>query len=60
MLEDLLEQEKREKEERERQASMNNEMANPNNANLLSDQDFERLRADVLGMFYPSFSSYHS
>lgn len=52
MLEDLLEQEKREKEERERQASMNNEMANQNNSSLLSDQDFERLRADVLGMYY--------
>lgn len=51
MLEDLLEQEKREKEERERQASMNNEMANQNNSSLLSDQDFERLRADVLGMY---------
>lgn len=49
MLEDLLEQEKREKEERERQASIGNEMSNPNSSNLLSDQDFERLRADVLG-----------
>lgn len=50
MLEDLLEQEKREKEERERQVSINNEMGNnPNSSSLLSDQDFERLRADVLG-----------
>lgn len=49
MLEDLLEQEKREKQERERQASMNNEMSNANSSSLLSDQDFERLRADVLG-----------
>lgn len=49
MLEDLLEQEKREKQERERQASMNNEMNNPNSSSLLSDHDFERLRADVLG-----------
>lgn len=49
MLEDLLEQEKREKQERERQASMNNEINNANNSSLLSDQDFERLRADVLG-----------
>lgn len=47
-MEDLLEQEKREKEERERQESINNDMANPNNSSLLSDQDFERLRADVL------------
>lgn len=50
LLEDLLEQEKREKQERERQASMNNDMTNPNSSNtLLSDHDFERLRADVLG-----------
>lgn len=49
LLEDLLEQEKREKQERERQASMNNEMTNPNSSSLLSDHDFERLRADVLG-----------
>lgn len=51
MLEDLLEQEKREKQERERQASINNEMtnANTNSPSLLSDHDFERLRADVLG-----------
>lgn len=47
-MEDLLEQEKREKEERERQASVNNDMTNPNSSSLLSDQDFERLRADVL------------
>lgn len=49
MLEDLLEQEKREKQERERQASINNEMANQNSSGLLSDHDFEKLRADVLG-----------
>lgn len=48
LLEDLLEQEKREKEERERQASVNNDMSNPNSSSLMSDQDFERLRADVL------------
>lgn len=48
MLEDLLEQEKREKQERERQASINNEMTNANSSSLLSDHDFERLRADVL------------
>lgn len=44
-----MEQEKREKQERERQASINNEMANPNSSGLLSDHDFEKLRADVLG-----------
>lgn len=49
LLEDLLEQEKREKQERERQASITNEMSNPNSSSLLSDHDFERLRADVLG-----------
>lgn len=49
LLEDLLEQEKREKEERERQATVGNEMNNQNSSSLLSDQDFERLRADVLG-----------
>lgn len=49
LLEDLLEQEKREKQERERQSTLNNEMTNANSSSLLSDQDFERLRADVLG-----------
>lgn len=43
LLADLLEQEKHEKEERERQASMNSEMNNPNSSTLLSEHDFERL-----------------
>lgn len=45
-----MEQEKREKQERERQASMNNDITTSNSSSsLLSDHDFERLRADVLG-----------
>lgn len=52
LLEDLLEQEKRE-QERQAATSMANEMvAQPNvsvaNSGLLSDHDFERLRADVM------------
>lgn len=51
LLEDLLEQEKRE-QERQAVSTINNEMTNnmhPNASGLLSDQDFERLRADVIG-----------
>lgn len=45
MLADLLEEEKREQEKqgREQQASINNEMANANSSSLLSEHDFERL-----------------
>lgn len=50
LLEDLVQQEKRELE-RQAASVMPNEMAanvEANNQGLLSDQDFERLRADVL------------
>lgn len=50
LLEDLLEQEKRE-QERQAASVVTNDMGNnvqANNQGLLSDQDFERLRADVL------------
>lgn len=42
LLQDLLEQEKREKQEREQQASINNEMANTNSSGMLSEHDFDR------------------
>lgn len=50
LLEELLEQEKREQEKQQQQQQQHQQVDNsaPTGA-LLSDSDFERLRADVLG-----------
>lgn len=48
LLEDLLEQEKREQEKQQQQQQQQSEAAPPSGA-LLSDSEFERLRADVMG-----------
>lgn len=59
LLEELLEQEKRE-QERQAASVMPNEMAGnvqSNSQGLLSDQDFERLRADVMNSAPQSISN---
>lgn len=48
LLEELLEQEKREQEKHHQQQQQQTEISTPSGA-LLSDSEFERLRADVLG-----------
>lgn len=48
LLEDLLEQEKREQEKQQQQQQQQVDTTTPGGA-LLSDSEFERLRADVLG-----------
>lgn len=55
MLEELLEQEKREqeKQQQQQQQQQQTENATSSSGGLLSDSDFERLRADVLGASSP-------
>ncbi|KAJ9589925.1 hypothetical protein L9F63_016948, partial [Diploptera punctata] len=61
LLEDLLEQEKREQEKQQQNQPLMSQQAQPTTASasppLLSDVDFERLRADVLGSTTPTGGS---
>lgn len=53
-MEELLEQEKREQEkQQQQQQQQQTENVTSNSSGLLSDSDFERLRADVLGTSSP-------
>jgi len=52
-LEELLEQEKREQEKQQQQQQQQQQTESTTGGNLLSDSDFERLRADVLGTTSP-------
>lgn len=51
MLEELLEQEKREQEKQQQQQQQ--QQTETTGSGLLSDSDFERLKADVLGTTSP-------
>lgn len=55
MLEELLEQEKREQEKQQQQQQQQQQQTETaaTSSGLLSDSDFERLRADVLGATSP-------
>lgn len=52
MLEELLEQEKRE-QEKQQQQQQQQQTENVSGGSLLSDSDFEKLKADVLGTTSP-------
>lgn len=52
LLEELLEQEKREQEKQQQQQQQQTE-SSTSGSSLLSDSDFERIRADVLGATSP-------
>jgi len=53
LLEELLEQEKREQEKQQQQQQQQQQTENVTGGNLLSDSDFEKLKADVLGTTSP-------